>query len=79
MPTTVPTPALDSASYMSFGPEVPPVILQRTLPHLDSLVPTITAGLALDLAASRYSGSAIRTSTMSPRVRGSLDSMSLVR
>ncbi|MBO4569552.1 MAG: hypothetical protein J5674_06375 [Candidatus Methanomethylophilaceae archaeon] len=66
MPTTVPTPASASFSYICFGPEVPPVILHRTLPHLLSLDPTTILGGELHLAASLNSGSLYRTSIMSP-------------
>ena len=76
---TVPTPARASASYISFGPDVPPVILHMILPQRESLEPTMTVGTQFLLAAATYSGSPIRTSTMSPRVLGELSSMSLVR
>lgn len=52
---------------MLLGPEVPPVILQRILPQRESRDPTMICGRALLRAASRYSGSRISTSTMSPR------------
>ena len=76
---TVPTPARARASYISLGPEVPPVILHMILPQRESLDPTITVGMQFLFAAATYSGSPIRTSTMSPRVLGALSSMSLVR
>ena len=79
MHTTVPTPARARASYMDLGPDVPPVILHITLPHLESLDPTIILGRALDFAASRYSGSPIRASTMSPSLSGSFSSNRSVR
>ncbi len=79
MPTTVPIPARERASYMDLGPDVPPVILQRILPHLESFLPTMIFGRALLLAAMRYSGSPIRTSTISPSVLGSLLSNRRVR
>ncbi len=72
MPTTVPTPARASASYMSFGPDVPPVILQNMRPQRESRDPTIMRGPALHLAASRNSGSPISASTTSPRRLGSV-------
>lgn len=64
---------------MSLGPDVPPVILHRTLPQRESLLPTMTLGTQLRLAASTYSGSPINVSTMSPSVRGERSSMSLAR
>lgn len=79
MPMTVPIPALDRASYISLGPEVPPVILHRMRPHLESLPPTIIVGTQFLLAAATYSGSPMSVSTMSPSVRGDLSSISLVR
>lgn len=79
MPTTVPIPARARASYIVFGPEVPPVILHSMRPQRESLRPTMIWGRALLLAASLYSGSPMRTSTMSLSLFGSLAANSSVR
>lgn len=70
MQTTVPTPALASSAYILSGADVPPVILATISPQRLSLFPTRMRGGSLSFAKSRYSGSFIRVSTMSPTVRG---------